>query len=94
MGKTQKMKAAVSLRALLQRVNRKLANEEELIRRTRPIYDVMGGDTEHLRPIYDHNLGQFYRIDTRRNFVVETHVDLEAIARKLGAIAPWEQLEE
>jgi hypothetical protein len=38
------------------------------------------------------DLGDFYRIDTRINGIVETDVDLEAFGRKLGVLAAWEAL--
>jgi hypothetical protein len=33
-------------------------------------------------------------IDTKRQAIVETEVDLEALARRLGVLQPWEQLAE
>jgi hypothetical protein len=75
-----------------QRVNRKLAADDEVIRQSKPVYDRAGGDTERLRPIYDQNLGKYYRIDTRRNFLIEKDVDLEGRAREIGALQGWEEL--
>lgn len=39
------------------------------------------------------NLGEYYRVDVGRTTVVDSDVDLEALGRKLGALADWERLE-
>ena len=39
------------------------------------------------------NLGDYYLIDTRRNWVSRTHVDLEKLGRELEVLQPWERLE-
>jgi hypothetical protein len=35
---------------------------------------------------------KLYLVDTQKQAVVETDVDLEALAREIGAMKPWEQL--
>jgi hypothetical protein len=85
-------KVQISERALLQRLNRKLAEADEVLKKTRPVYDVAGGDTERLRPIFDHNLGEFYTVNTRRNVVSATHVDLRTLAKEYGVLKAWEDV--
>jgi hypothetical protein len=80
-------KVAVSPRALLQRINRALAGDEEMVRKSRP--RIIEGQT-----YYDHNVGEYYRIDFNRNFLVEPHVDLESLGKKLGVMHEWEALKE
>jgi hypothetical protein len=87
MTKAKPMKVPVTERALMQRVNRKLAKEDQMIRKSRPFYD-HGSRT----PIFDQNTGEFFRINTARNWLVEGHVDLEVLARELGVLAAWEEL--
>ena len=79
-------KVPVSTRAVVARINRKLAEVDEVLRRSRPHY-VEG------RPFYDQNVGEFYRVDTRRNFLVQGHVDLEALGRELEVLKGYEALE-
>jgi hypothetical protein len=73
----EKPSVPVSLRALLQRINRKLAAQEECLKATR-------GERGR------HDLGDYYIVDVRRNFVVATHQDPETLGRELGALRPWE----
>jgi hypothetical protein len=39
-------------------------------------------------------MGDYYTIDTQRNWVVEKHVDPEDIGRELKVLHEWEHLEE
>jgi hypothetical protein len=91
MARVKAGKVPVSERALLQRINRKLATEDEMIRRARPVSAYV---KEGYPNPYPHDLGKYYRIDFNRNFMIETDVDLEALGRKLGALAAWEELKE
>jgi hypothetical protein len=75
-----KLHASVNMRALIQRINRKLAKDERLLKRSRGARTVQ-------------NLGDYYLIDVNRNLVVDHQVDPEALARELGVIAPWEKVE-
>jgi hypothetical protein len=78
--KTPKMLAGVSERALIARINRKLRDDDEVLRRCR----------ETTR---DYNrLGDFFIVDVRQNCVVNAHVDLEALARELRCMHAWERL--
>jgi len=75
-----KLHASVNMRALIQRISRKLAKDERLLKRSRGARTVQ-------------NLGDYYLIDVNRNLVVDHQVDPEALARELGVIAPWEKVE-
>ena len=90
--KTAKQKVPVPERALIQRLNRKLAKRNERLLKSRPAYDVAGGDVERLRPVFDPNLGEFYIVDTLRNLLASKDVSLEALAREEGVLAPREEL--
>ena len=70
MAKTKK----VSRTALFARVNRRLAKQDQALRRCR----------ENTR---DHvTLGDLYVINVDRNAVVSKHVDLPKLAKRLGAL--------
>lgn len=45
------------------------------------------------RRVLHEQLGDYYIVDTKTGVVVETHVDLEAKARELGLLKPWEYME-
>ena len=77
--KASSMKAAVSERALIQRVNRKLRDVNEQLRRSR---------TE------DGELGRYYIVDLSRSVVAHHHVHLDKLAQRLNVLAQWEQLSE
>lgn len=69
----------VTMRALLQRINRALALDAEVLKTAR-------GQRAEME------LGQFYTIDQRRNVIVDKDVDPEALARKLGALKEYEHV--
>ena len=73
-------KVAVTERALVQRINRKLAKDQEVVKKAR------GAATR--------DLGDYYRLDAFRNAVMESNVDLEALGRKLGVLRVFEALKE
>ena len=68
----------VSERALIARINRKLPEHEKLkkLRGSR----------------WEHDLGQYYIIDQNMNAILHKHIDIEELARELGALKPWESL--
>ncbi len=74
-----KQKVPVSRRALVQRINRALAGEEECLRTAR------GGRARQ-------DLGDFYVVNYNRNFVVRKDVDPEDLARELKVLADHEAL--
>ncbi len=82
---TSELKATLTRRALLLRVNRKLQEEGAQVRKTRPRGS--GPAT------YDPNLGEFFRIDLKTETIAATHIDLEGLGRKLGVLRAWEKLE-
>lgn len=71
----------VTKAALMQRLQRALAKEGQVLKVTRGA-----------RAIVD--LGRHYVIDVRRNVVIDKNVDLEALSRDLGVLRPWEKLAE
>jgi len=76
-------RAAVTMRAMLQRLNRRLAKEHKMVKRPRG-----RGDNPHL--------GRFFVVDTSSKLVVDTKVSpkrLEEMARQLGCLAAWEEVE-
>ncbi len=78
----KKGKVPVSERALFARINRVLAKEEKSLRRCRE-------DSSSYR-----DCGRYYIIDIRRNYVMNTDVDLAAFAKELGLLRPFEELSD
>ena len=78
----RKQTVPVSLRALEQRINRKLQSVDEWRRLKR---------TRGQR--WRSSLGDHYIIDLNRNFILQHHVDVVALGRELGALEPYEHLE-
>jgi hypothetical protein len=76
----QSDKIGVTQSAVIQRINRKLSASNEKLRVTR-------NDERLLREV-----GQFYV--TGEEGVNRRNVDLEALARRLDILKPWEQLAE
>jgi len=75
-------KVAVSERALIQRLNRKLAEEGQRIKKT------IDGTRARIE------LGKFFIVDTKYRGCSHKNIDLEAWGRKHSALAEWETLEE
>ena len=74
-------KKPITMRALLQRINRKLAKEEQVLKTLRG----------HR---YEHDLGRYYAVNWRTNLVTAPHVDPEQWGRELGVLRRWEVLQE
>lgn len=74
------MQSPITERALLGRINRKLAHDHKKMRKCR--YGTMAYS----------NLGTWHVIDTYQNSLVDSKVDLETFARDLGVMAEWEVL--
>ncbi len=70
----------VSERAISQRLNRVLREKNQEIRKTRE------------GTIARTNLGEWYIIDTEKNVVVYTNVDMEYHARYQKVLADWEKV--
>jgi hypothetical protein len=77
----QIMFKTVTRRALVQRINRKLAPCEEKLHTAR------GARTKK-------DFGDFYIVQTRTRFLVQKDVNLAELATELGALKPSEQLEQ
>jgi hypothetical protein len=78
---TKRPKVPISERALIQRINRKLKPEDQMLRTTRG---------ERWRS----SQGNHYIIDFNRNWMVADHVDVEDLGRELGVLAEWEHVVE
>ena len=73
----------VSLRALIQRINRALKAKGEMLK------------AAHSPRVAD-ELGQHFVVrltGKRSNVVTQQHVDVEALGRKLGVLSEWEHVE-
>lgn len=81
MSAKQQSKVPVTHRALIQRINRKLAKEGQQLRKTRG-----------MRAYLD--LGEYFVLDLSGNYPVKklNEPDLVPYARKLGALRPFETL--
>lgn len=71
----------VSLGALIQRINRRLRKEDEVMKKSR---------SERVRL----DLGDYYILDFNRNFIVAQYVDPEAFGREIGALESYETVIE
>jgi hypothetical protein len=71
----------ITMRALLQRINRQLAKHDEVLKTLR-------GQR------YAQDLGQYYSVNYATNLIAATHVDPVAWGRELGVLAAWEVVEE
>lgn len=78
--KAKRQRVPVSERALVARVNRKLARGNQQLRRGRQ------------EAIGRHDLGWFFVVDVNGNYIVEKDVDLEELGRRLEVLKGWEQL--
>jgi len=79
MPKAKRIAVPVTMRALIQRINRALAGKNEIVKAAR---------TEAQKE----KVGSFFRVDLDSHIVNEKHVDPEKLGRKLGVLQPWEQL--
>jgi hypothetical protein len=88
MAKAKQAKVPVTARALIQRINRKLAATTDQgnwggkrLRASRGAGDL-------------NNLGDYYVLDLSRNAVVDDHVNPEKFGRDLGVLKEWERVEQ
>jgi hypothetical protein len=72
----------VTERALQQRVNRKLRDNEQVLQVTR------GARAEEA------GFGPYHLVDRRRNVIINKNVDLEEYGRELGVLTPYERMVE
>jgi hypothetical protein len=80
LGRKLGAKVPVSLRAVIQRVNRKLADEGQMGHKLKAARDSR------------RSAGDFYVVDIARAWIVQERVDPETLARELGALQPWEEV--
>ena len=73
------VKAPITEKALLQRINRKLRAQDEILKRARSTVET--------------TLGAYFVVDVQGNFVKQHHVDIEDFGRDLGVLAEWESLQ-
>lgn len=71
----------ISERSLIRRINRKLADDDQVLR--------MARGERAIR-----HVGEFYIVDTRRKFIISKHINLVMFARVMGALKPWEQVQD
>src|SRR6266699_4277173 len=76
----KKPKVPVTRRAVIARLNRKLAYENKILRGDR------GASAWGQR-------GEFHVVDTKLNAVTARNVDVESLARKLGVLRDWEAMQ-
>jgi hypothetical protein len=79
--KTKVTKLPITTRALVQRLNRKLHDDDLMVKKTRD------GRARQ-------ELGDFYLLNWRINGIAESFVDLEELGRKVGALAEWERWDD
>lgn len=78
--RTRQNKVPVTMRALLQRINRALADNGEILKVTRGSRAIEA-------------VGRYYTIDAR-NRVTKTHLDPVKLAQELGVLQPYEHAED
>ena len=83
---TARRRAAISLRALTQRLTRRLKRDAKAVRSPRGRGDTRRGD-----------LGDYFIVNTASGKVLDHHVTvkgLEKMARSLRVLAEWEEVEQ
>jgi hypothetical protein len=78
-----KGKVLVSMRALIQRINRKLRHNGEVLKVAR------GSRAEA-----EADVGRYFIVNIKRNLLVNDHCDPEAVGREIGVMAEYERLVE
>lgn len=74
-------KVPVTMRALTQRINRNLAHQDEQLKKS---------GSERLAQ----QLGDYYLLNTRGNYIARLGVDPEQLGRTLGVLQDWECVAE
>jgi hypothetical protein len=74
-------KAPVTVRSVIQRINRRLKPEQEMLKTTRG---------RHLR----NSVGDYYIVDFAHNWIKHPNVDPEQWGRELGVLHEWEEVVE
>jgi hypothetical protein len=73
----KKGKVPVSTRALIQRINRAMRDDERVVKTTRGARALA-------------EFGTYYVLDWNRNFIVDTRVDLGELAKEYGVLRDYE----
>lgn len=79
--KQRSTRVKITERALFQRINRRLKQDNEQLRTARSTS-------------VEQSVGQYFIVDLNRNAITTQYVDLEKLGRELGVIQPWEELEK
>lgn len=72
-------KVPITEKALYQRINRKLRQRDEVLKRSRVSTEV--------------DLGKYFVVDLHRNAVTNHHIDIEDFGKQIGVMADWESLQ-
>jgi uncharacterized protein YnzC (UPF0291/DUF896 family) len=72
-------KVPITEKALYQRINRKLKDQDASLKRAR-------GSVET-------TLGEYFVVDVKGNYVTNHHIQIENLGRELGVLAEWETLQ-
>jgi len=75
----RKQKVPITMRALIQRINRKLAQDDEVLHAAR---------SERARQ----DVGDYFVVDIRHGGINHKNVDVDALGRDLGVLRPWEEV--
>jgi hypothetical protein len=73
-------KLPVSVRSVTRRIGRKLPDHQQLKK--------AGAYSAE----WQEENGRFFIVDTAKGTIIERDADLESLARRLGALEPWERL--
>jgi hypothetical protein len=87
MSKTRLGKVMVSRRAVLQRINRRLAPDGRQLKAYRQ------GLKYGAAARWWRDLGEYYIVDVNRNAIERGHVDLEVFGRQLEVLAAYEAVD-
>jgi hypothetical protein len=79
---TDRVRAPINRRALIARIRRELERRDK------------GEDLKVARATAAKRLGEFYLVQESKREIVEDHVNLEDLGRRLGVLAAWEFLEK
>jgi len=77
----QTQKISISMRALIQRINRVLAKDNEVLKKSRSSRTSL-------------SVGEYFVLDIMKNFISRTQVDPEQLGRKLGVLKLYEEVGE
>ncbi len=81
---TPPVKRAISVRALIQRLNRVLSLKGQKVMRSKPIVRDDGGKK------YPEDVGRFFVLNEADAHITEHHLDLDLFGRRLAVLKAWE----